>query len=82
MLCLCLTVLYALVSCVLLVLVMSLLLEIVVCLGKVLWLCLIALLKSLNPFKPKKNVSLETVLVTGAGSGIGRLMAIRLEKSA
>ena len=56
---------------------MSLLLEFIVSLGKVVWICFMAFLKFFNPFKSKKNLQRDIVLVTGAGSGIGRLMALR-----
>ena len=44
---------------------------------KVLWLCLVAFVKFFIPTSKKKDMSKEIVLVTGAGSGIGRLMALR-----
>lgn len=44
---------------------------------KVLWLSLVAFVKFFIPSNPKKDLSQEIVLVTGAASGIGRLMSLR-----
>ena len=56
---------------------MGLLKETVVFTFKVLWLSLVAFVKLFIPTSHKKDLSKETVLVTGAASGIGRLMALR-----
>lgn len=56
---------------------MSLALEICVLVLNVIWLWLVAIYKAVMPikFQPQKDMSQDTVLVTGAGSGIGRLMS-------
>ena len=55
---------------------MALVLEFFTTLGKVVWYTLLALVKLFLPVA-KKDVRGDIVLVTGAGSGIGRLIAIR-----
>lgn len=54
----------------------SLLYEFFAGLFKIIWISLTSFVKLFLPV-PKKNVNKETVLVTGAASGIGRLIAIR-----
>lgn len=51
-----------------------------VCLVKVLWVTLVSFVKFFIPCYKKKDVSKEIVLVTGAASGIGRLMAMEFAK--
>ena len=59
---------------------LHLFLEFWVGLGKMLWICLLSLLKLCIPWRKKKDVSKEIVLVTGSASGIGRLMALEFAK--
>ena len=43
---------------------------------KALWITIVSVFKTFTPVQ-KKDVRKEVVLVTGAGSGIGRLMSLR-----
>lgn len=58
---------------------MHLAVEILVALVQIVWLWLLAIVKAVVPssWQPHKDVNGWVVLITGAGSGIGRLMSLR-----
>ena len=54
--------------------------EFFVTLLKVLWVTVVAAVKTVFPSGKKKDASKEIVLITGAGSGLGRLMSLEFAK--
>ncbi len=59
--------------------VFALILEFTVGLARVLWITITSCISAFLPIR-KKDVKNEIVLVTGAGSGIGRLVAMKFAK--
>lgn len=67
-------------NCVGVIMAVALILEFLATLLKVIWISLVAAVKTVLPLWRKKDASKEIVLITGAGSGIGRLMSLEFAK--